>query len=211
MNCSYLLRNFWCCLWGIIFEGSKFQFRKNSTGPTRQCQKSIEKKIIVACPTGKGDAGRQTLVANKCSIVWMPPTEWICIRPGDAGTLTIVSNKCSIVRNAPCRMNMHPPRRLWYTNPCRQQVLHCPKYPWTNEYASVPTPTPFFFPDLSSTVAVRLSFPVVVHMSHYVDSSGGTRARSRVQGCQSSRNHSIGFPLVPCPDCGMARVVEGWT
>jgi hypothetical protein len=42
--------------------------------------------------------------------------------------------------------------------------------------------------------------------------------RSRVQGCRSSRNHSIGLdsvgelsgiPLVPCPDFGMARVVEG--
>jgi hypothetical protein len=32
------------------------------------------------------------------------------IRLGDCGTLTIVANKCSIVRNAPCRMNMHPPR-----------------------------------------------------------------------------------------------------
>jgi ssDNA-binding Zn-finger/Zn-ribbon topoisomerase 1 len=57
-------------------------------------------------------------------------------------------------------------------------------------------------------------------MSHYADLSGGARARSRVQGCRSSRNHSIsldlvgelsGFPLVPCPDCGMARVVEGRT
>jgi hypothetical protein len=55
-------------------------------------------------------------------------------------------------------------------------------------------------------------------MSHYADSSGGARARSRVQSCQSIHNHSIGldpvgelsdFPLVPCPDCGMARVVEG--
>jgi hypothetical protein len=36
----------------------------------------------------------------------------------------------------------------------------------------------------------------------------------------AGRNHSIDldpvgelsvFPLVPCPDCGMARVVEGWT
>jgi hypothetical protein len=44
--------------------------------------------------------------------------------------------------------------------------------------------------------------------------------RSRVQGCWSSCNHSIvldpvgelsDFPLVPCPDCGMAWVVEGWT
>jgi hypothetical protein len=36
MNCSYFLRIFWCCLWGIIFEGSKFQFTKNCVGPTRQ-------------------------------------------------------------------------------------------------------------------------------------------------------------------------------
>jgi hypothetical protein len=44
--------------------------------------------------------------------------------------------------------------------------------------------------------------------------------RSRVKGCRSNRNHSIGldpiaelssFPLVPCPDYGMARVVEGQT
>jgi hypothetical protein len=44
--------------------------------------------------------------------------------------------------------------------------------------------------------------------------------RSGVQGCRISRNHSIGldpagelsgFPLVPCPDYGMARVVEGRT
>jgi hypothetical protein len=57
-------------------------------------------------------------------------------------------------------------------------------------------------------------------MSHYAVSSGGARARSRVQGCRSSHNHSIGldsvgelsgFPLTPCPDYGMARVVEGRT
>jgi hypothetical protein len=55
-------------------------------------------------------------------------------------------------------------------------------------------------------------------MSHYADSSGGVRARSRVQGCRSSCNHSIdldpvgelrGFPLVRCPNCGMAQVVKG--
>jgi hypothetical protein len=116
------------------------------------------------------------------------------IRPGDGATLTIVTNKCSIVRNAPCRMNMHPPQ--------------------------CPDPCPFFFPDLSSTAAVCPSFPTVAHMSHYADSSGGARARSRVQGCRSSRHHSIdmdpvselsGFPLVSCSDCGMARVVEGRT
>jgi hypothetical protein len=117
-------------------------------------------------------------------------------------------------------MNMHPPRRCWYTNPHRQQVLHYPKCPWPNEYTSAPTSAPFFFPDLSSTAAVRPSFPTVAHMSHYADSSRGARARSKVQGCRSSRNHSIGldpvgelrgFPLVPYPDCGMARVVEGQT
>jgi hypothetical protein len=115
-------------------------------------------------------------------------------------------------------MNMHPPRRRWCTNPRRQQVLHCPKCPWSNEYASAPTPPPFFFPNLSSTAAARPSFPTVAHMSHYTDSSGGARVRSRVQGCRSSRNNSIGldlvgelsgFPLVPCSDCVMARVVEG--
>jgi hypothetical protein len=55
-------------------------------------------------------------------------------------------------------------------------------------------------------------------MSLYADSPGGACARSKVQGCRSSRNHSIGldpvgelsgFPLVPCLDYGMARVVEG--
>jgi hypothetical protein len=120
------------------------------------------------------------------------PLAGICL--GDGGTLTIITNKCSIVRNAPCRMNMHPPR--------------------------CPDPCPFFFPDLSSTAAARPSFPAVAHMSHYADSCGGARARSKVQGCRSSSNHSIGldpvgelsgFPLVPCSDCGMARVVEGRT
>jgi hypothetical protein len=105
MNCSYFLRIFWCCLWGIIFEGSKFQFGKIVSGP-RVSIRSLYKKIIVACPTDKGDAGRLTIIANKCSI--MPLAG---IRPGDGGTLTIIANKCSIVRNAPCRMNMHPPRR----------------------------------------------------------------------------------------------------
>jgi hypothetical protein len=41
INYLYFLRIFWCCLWGIIFEGSKFQFRKNSVGPTRQRYKPI--------------------------------------------------------------------------------------------------------------------------------------------------------------------------
>jgi hypothetical protein len=65
MNYSYFLRFFWCYLWGIIFEGSKFQFRKNSAGPTRQRQKPIYKKITVACPTDKGNPGRLTIVANE--------------------------------------------------------------------------------------------------------------------------------------------------
>jgi hypothetical protein len=120
----------------------------------------------------------------------MPLVEWICIRPGDAATLTIVANKCSIVRNAPCSMNMHPPRWCWYTNPRRQQVLHCPKCPWPNKYASAPTSTPFFFPDPSTTVAARPYFPAIAHMSHYAVLSGGARARSRVQGCRSNRNQA---------------------
>ncbi|CAL4970110.1 unnamed protein product [Urochloa decumbens] len=52
-------------------------------------------------------------------------------------------------------------------------------------------------------------------MAHYAESSGGGRSRSRVQ---AGRNFGLdpvgelsGFPLVPCPDCGLARVVEGRT
>jgi hypothetical protein len=64
------------------------------------------------------------------------------------------------------------------------------------------------------------SFPAIAHMSCYADSSGGAHAKSRVQGCQSSRNHSNGldpvaelrgFLLVPCPDCCIAQVVDGRT
>ena len=60
-------------------------------------------------------------------------------------------------------------------------------------------------------------------MSHFVESFGGGRARSRLQGACSTHIGSehgvvpdpvgelIGFPLIPCPDCGLARVVERWT
>ena len=60
-------------------------------------------------------------------------------------------------------------------------------------------------------------------MSHFAESSGGGQARSRLQGACNTRigfEHGIipdlvgelsGFPLIPCPDCGLARVVEGWT
>jgi hypothetical protein len=82
MNYSYFLRIFWCCLWGIIFEGSKFQLKKYCQAHASASEAYI-KKITVACSTNKGDRGR----------------------------LTIVVNKCSIVRNAPCRMNMHPSGR----------------------------------------------------------------------------------------------------
>jgi hypothetical protein len=87
MNYSYYLRIFLCCLWSIIFEGSKFEFRKIVSGPRVSIRSLHKKKTTVACPTDKGDPGK----------------------------LTIVANKCSIVRNAPCRMNMHPPRR---PDPC---------------------------------------------------------------------------------------------
>jgi hypothetical protein len=109
MNYSYFLRFFWCCLWGIIFEGNNFRFNKLCRAHASASEAYI-KKITVACLTDKGDAGRLTIVANKYSI--MPLAG---IRPGDGGTLTIVANKCSIVRNAPCRMNMHPPLR---PDPC---------------------------------------------------------------------------------------------
>jgi hypothetical protein len=88
--------------------------------------------------------------------------------------------------------------------------MHLPRHP---------DPYPLLLPQSKLHHRPR-SFPAVAHMPHYADSFGGARARSRVQGCRSSRNHSIsldpvgelsGFPLVPCPDYGMARVVEGRT
>ena len=60
-------------------------------------------------------------------------------------------------------------------------------------------------------------------MSHFAESSGGGRARSRLQGARSTRigsEHSVvpdpvgeisGFLLIPCPDCDLAQVVEGQT
>jgi hypothetical protein len=116
------------------------------------------------------------------------------IRPGDGGTLTIVANKCSIVRNAPCRLNMHPPRR--------------------------PDPCPLLLP---RSELQRRHPPVLPHRRTHVALRRfiwRCTCEGRVQGCRSSCNHSIGldlvgelsgFSLVPCPDCGMARVVEGRT
>jgi hypothetical protein len=120
--------------------------------------------------------------------------------------------------NAP---GWHPPRRRWYTNHHRQQVLHCQNAPCRMNMhpPRCPDRCPLLLP-LSELHCHRLpSFPAIVHMSHYADMSVGARTRSRVQGCRSSRNHSIGldlvgelsgFPQVPCPG-GMARVVEGRT
>ena len=57
-------------------------------------------------------------------------------------------------------------------------------------------------------------------MSHFAESSGGGRARSRLHGGPSTRIASVGldpigelssFPLIPCPDCHLAQVVEGRT
>jgi hypothetical protein len=108
----------------------------------------------------------------------------------------------------------------WMERALRAQYKCCVTYLRFSHSARRPDPFPFFFPDLSSTAAARLSFLAVAHMSHYADLSGGARARTRVQGCRSSRNPSIGldpvgelsgFPLVRCSDCGMAQVVEGQT
>jgi hypothetical protein len=62
-----------------------------------------------------------------------------------------------------------------------------------------------------------LSFLSIPAMSHYTESSGGVRARSRHQGGQSRHIYfdpisaESGFPLVHCPECDVARVVEGRT
>jgi hypothetical protein len=61
---------------------ASFNSEKIVSGPCISVR-SLIKKIIIACSTDKGDAGRLILIANKCSIV----------------------------RNAPGRMNMHPPRQ----------------------------------------------------------------------------------------------------
>jgi hypothetical protein len=81
MNYLYFLRIFWCCLWGIIFVGSKFQFRKNSVRPTRQRQKPISKKITVACPTDKGDMGRLTIIANEGAGPGLFEWRTVCFSP----------------------------------------------------------------------------------------------------------------------------------
>ena len=57
-------------------------------------------------------------------------------------------------------------------------------------------------------------------MSHYAESERGGRTRSRVQGGRSGHiapdnadpvGELSSFPLIPCPDCGLARVIEGRT
>jgi hypothetical protein len=81
MNYSYFLQIFWCCLWGIIFKGSKFQFWKNSVGPTHQCQSRYKKKIIIACQTDKGDPGRLTIVANEGAGTGLFEWRTVCFSP----------------------------------------------------------------------------------------------------------------------------------
>ena len=57
-------------------------------------------------------------------------------------------------------------------------------------------------------------------MEHYSESSGGGCVRSRLHGGPSTYIASVGldpigelsgFPLIPCPDCHLARVMEGRT
>jgi hypothetical protein len=132
--------------------------------------------------------GRLTIVANKCSIVRMPQA---AIRPGNGGTLTIITNKCSIVRNAPCRMNMHPPRR---PDPC---PLLLPR-------SELHRRRPPILPRRRAHVALRR------FVWRCTCKEQGSRLSEQPQ---SLHRHPVGelssFPLVPCPDYGMARVVEG--
>jgi len=57
-------------------------------------------------------------------------------------------------------------------------------------------------------------------MSHYAESCRAARARSRLQYARSGRiapdiagplGELSGFPLIPCPECSLTRVVEGRT
>jgi hypothetical protein len=92
---SLVFTNFWVLFMGYNIWGKQVSIQENSVWPTRQ---AYIKKITVACPTDKGDAGRLTIVANKCSIVRIP---LVGIRPGDGGTLTIIANKCSFCQKCP--------------------------------------------------------------------------------------------------------------
>jgi hypothetical protein len=87
MNYSYFYE-FFGAVYGVQYlREASFNSEKIVSGPRVSVRSLYKKKITVACPTDKGDPGR----------------------------LTIIANKCYIVRNAPCRMNMHPPRR---PDPC---------------------------------------------------------------------------------------------
>jgi hypothetical protein len=100
----------------VLFTGYNIWWKQVSI-QKKKCQahtsasEAYIKKITVACPTDKGDAGRLPSSPTSTPLCEMLLAEWICIRPDDTGTLTLVANKCSIVRNAPGRMNMHPPRQ----------------------------------------------------------------------------------------------------
>ena len=56
-----------------------------------------------------------------------------------------------------------------------------------------------------------------VAMSHRAESSSASRSgRRQERGCSSTRVHAVayptgkesGLPLIECPDCGLARVIE---
>jgi hypothetical protein len=72
---------------GYNIWGKQVSIKKKWCQAHASALEAYIKKITVACSADKGDPGR----------------------------LTIIANKCSIVRNAPCRMNMHPPR---HPDPC---------------------------------------------------------------------------------------------
>jgi hypothetical protein len=49
--------------------GKQVSIQKKKCRAHASTSEAYIKKITVACPTDKGDVGRLTLVANKCSIV----------------------------------------------------------------------------------------------------------------------------------------------
>jgi hypothetical protein len=117
------------------------------------------------------------------------PLVGVC--PDDSGTLTIVANKCSIVGNAPCRMNMHPPRR---PDPCplllpRSELHHR---------------RPPVLPRRRTHVALRR------FVWRCTCEEQGPRLSEQPESLHrwDPVGDLSGFPLVPCPDCGVARVVE---
>jgi hypothetical protein len=60
---------------GYNIGGKQVSIQKKQCWAHVSASKAYIIKITVVCPTGKGDVGILTIVANNCSIVRMPLSE----------------------------------------------------------------------------------------------------------------------------------------